>query len=487
MRTFLALLLSTLICIVAPAQKSRQQNNQRAKQRTTQKTTKRTTQRKQNTTTTKTKKAKQPSEREILQNNQRVKQQMQDVMVLGNAIDDKKRLIDTIQTDIDSLTQDLTRLNNEMDSLKKELVTRQNRYVHSVRFMHRNRRQNKQMTFFFSAKNINQMYRRVRFMNQYATYQKAQGEAVKIKQMLVEEKQRQIDSTKTEKSNKLEQGRIEQENLEKQQEEHKRMVTQLQKEQYRVQQLIQKEQEQEAELNKRIEKLIAEEIAREKARIEAEKKRKAEELARKERERKERERRLAEARAMEEKAKAEAKAAKTAREKEQAQQRAKDAENVRKTAERDVETSKKEINAFASSDFDKKLTGSFVSNKGKLPMPITGPYRILRTFGSNIVEGLGNVHLSSKGLHLQGQAGAKVRSIYDGQVSKIYWTGTSYIVMVRHGQYISVYCDIASVSVKNGQKISTSQTLGSLGSSNTMQFQLRNQTALLNPLLWLRR
>ena len=120
-------------------------------------------------------------------------------------------------------------------------------------------------------------------------------------------------------------------------------------------------------------------------------------------------------------------------------------------------------------------------------MPITGAYQVVRGFGSNVVDGMKNVHLSSKGLHLKGQPGAKARCVFDGVVSKIYSTGNSYIVMVRHGKYISVYCDLASVSVAAGQKVSTNQTLGALGSSNTMQFQLRNWTELLNPRPWLRR
>ena len=341
--------------------------------------------------------------------------------------------------------------------------------------------------FVFSADNVNQMYRRSRFMKEYATYQKVQGETVKQKQAQVSAKQHEIESNRHEKRDLLQKGQREQQNLEQKQAQQKQLVEQLQKEQRTVQALIKKEQQQEAELNAKIEKLIAEEIAREQARIEAEKKRKAEELARKERERKERERKLAEAKAKEEAAKAQARAAKTDREKAEANRSVKNAEAARKTAERDVAATQKEIKEYsANSDRAKRLTGSFASNKGKLPMPITGPYKVIRGFGSNVVEGLGNVHLSSKGLYLKGQAGAMARCVFDGEVSKVYSTGSSYIVMVRHGKYISVYCDLASVSVSAGQKVSINQTLGKLGPSYVMQFQLRNWTDLLNPRPWLK-
>lgn len=482
--------MALILCIAAPAQRSKQK----------------TTQRKSNTTKVQQKK-KQPTEREKLQADQKrlkqdieqkkrkkkeldqqVKKQMQDVLVLNDEISEKQKLIDTIKTNIDSLDRNLNFLHAQMDTLKQELTNRQDRYAHSIRFMRRNRKLSNQMMFMFSANNFNQMYRRSRFMKEYATYQKAQGEAVKLKQAQVKEKYQQIEATKTQKKDMLEKGQREQENLEQQHDQQQKLVAQLQKEQRTVQELIKKEQQEEAALNAKIEKLIAEEIAREKARIEAEKKRKAEELARRERERKERERRLAEAKAKEEKAKAEALAAKTDKEKSAAKQRAKAAENERKTAERDVEETKKAITSFKNADPDQKLSGSFASNKGRLPMPITGNYQVVRTFGDNIVDGVGKgVRLSSKGLHLKGQPGAKARCVFDGVVSKIYATGNSYIVMVRHGKYISVYCDLANVSVTAGQKISTNQTIGALGPSNTMQFQLRNWTELLNPRPWLRR
>lgn len=500
MRKFVVLLLAFVVSVVAPAQKSKSSSQSRQKTTTTQ------TQKKKQPQTTTKKQTKPLSERERMQASQKqlrqdienkkkqnveldrkVKQQMQDVEELSVEIDDKKRLIDTIKTDIASLDSTLVLLNAQMDTLQRELKGFQERYANSVRYLYRNRKSYNKAMFVFSADNVNQMYRRSRFMKEYATYQKVQGETVKQKQAQVSAKQHEIESNRHEKRDLLQKGQREQQNLEQKQAQQKQLVEQLQKEQRTVQALIKKEQQQEAELNAKIEKLIAEEIAREQARIEAEKKRKAEELARKERERKERERKLAEAKAKEEAAKAQARAAKTDREKAEANRSVKNAEAARKTAERDVAATQKEIKEYsANSDRAKRLTGSFASNKGKLPMPITGPYKVIRGFGSNVVEGLGNVHLSSKGLYLKGQAGAMARCVFDGEVSKVYSTGSSYIVMVRHGKYISVYCDLASVSVSAGQKVSINQTLGKLGPSYVMQFQLRNWTDLLNPRPWLK-
>lgn len=430
----------------------------------------------------------------------KVKQQLEDALALGMEIDEQKRLIDTIRVGIDSIDQQIILLNSEKQRLEGELHDRQARYANSVRYMHRNRRTQSKMMFVLSAKNINQMYRRTRFMNEYATYQRAQGEAVKQKQVQVDQKREELAQVKASRTSMLQKEESERQKLQQQQEQKQQMADELQKQQRTVTALIAQQQKEEQELNARIDKLIAEEIAREQARLEAERKRQAEEkarLERKERERKAREQRLAEAKAREEKARREAKEAKTNEEKAAAKQRAKTAEKDRKTAEKEVEEDRKQekreakaiakAERYADADPDTRLTGSFASNKGRMPMPITGNYQMLKGFGDNIVDGARGVHITSKGIYLKGQPGAKARCIFDGEVSKIYSTGTSYIVMVRHGRYISVYSDLASVSVTTGQKVSTNQTLGPLGPTNIMQFQLRNWTELLNPRAWLRR
>ena len=152
----------------------------------------------------------------------------------------------------------------------------------------------------------------------------------------------------------------------------------------------------------------------------------------------------------------------------------------------EVKKETKQETYFVSTE-DQRISGSFESNKGRLPMPITGPYRIVSHFGQYNVEGLKGVTLDNKGINIKGQAGAQARSIFDGEVSAVFGIGGVMGVMVRHGSYISVYCNLSSVSVRKGQKVSTRQALGTIGSENILQFQLRKQVAKLNPESWLGR
>lgn len=139
------------------------------------------------------------------------------------------------------------------------------------------------------------------------------------------------------------------------------------------------------------------------------------------------------------------------------------------------------------SSVDRKLSSNFESNKGRLPIPITGSYRIVSHYGQYDVEGLKNVRLDNKGINILGSPGAQARAIFNGEVSAVFAFGGTSVVMVRHGSYISVYCNLRSVSVSRGQKVSTRQALGTLGSDNILQFQLRRETAKLNPEVWLGR
>lgn len=569
-RLFVLFLLAFLVAAV-PAQTTKKTSAQRktatTKSSQTKKTStqKKTSQKKSNTTqkqqvTVKglkqeqqqVRKQIQEQERKLRANEQNVKKRLENLLVINNEIADKRKSIDNIRMDITRLESNIQMLEAQMKVLDHELDERKQRYIKSMRYMHGHRNIQSKLMFVFSAKNFSQMYRRLRFMREYAAYQQTQGEAVKSMQGQVQEAFNELTDSKYRKDTLLTRGEKERRQLEDKQVEQQKVVSSLQKQQKTIQGIIDQQKKRDAELNARIDKLIAEEIARAKARAEAEAKRKAaeearrkaaeeearrkaaeaaaakkraEELARKkaaaEAAARENARRIAEAKAKEEKAKAEARAAaakKNAEAKAAAERAAREAEQARQAAERkakaDAEARKKELAEakkreaaekrkleaeakkraseskaeYTVSAVDRQMSGNFESNRGRLPFPVTGSYRIMNRFGTNTVTDVkGHVTLDKKGIDIKGQPGANVRCIFDGEVSAVFsYSGTT-VIIVRHGSYLSVYCDLASVSVSRGQKVSARQTLGRLGSEGVMQFQLRKGNALLNPEAWLSR
>lgn len=460
-------------------------------------------------------------EQKLQTNRKNVKQRLENLQVITTEIADKLRTIDTIRRDLNVIDGNIATLDIQLGSLEKKLNERKQNYLKALRYMHRNRSLQNQLMFIFSAQNFTQMYRRLRFSREYAHYQRAQGEAVMLLKEQIEEVQGEMASTKQQKHTLLDRGEQERKNLEGKQAEQQQVVNSLQKEQKTIQNIISEQRKKDAELNAQIEKLIAEEVARAKARAEAEAKaearrkaaeaaakKRAEELARKkaaaEAAARENARRIAEAKAREERAKQQALAAerKSAEEKRAAERAAREAEAARKAAERKAaeeakaherevaEVKKKEREereSFTVSTVDRRLSGNFESNRGRLPMPITGGYRIVSGFGQHNVEGLKGVQFNNKGINIKGQAGAQARSIFDGEVCAVFSIGGAMGVMVRHGHYISVYTNLSSVSVRRGQQVSTRQALGTVGSEGILQFQLRNGTTPQNPTRWLSR
>ena len=490
-------------------------------------------------------------EQALRRNQADVKKRLEDLMILNGEIDQSQKKIEGIQKDIHHIDGNIGILQAQLKTLQQQLQDRKNKYIRSMRYMSRHHTVQDKLMFIFSAKNLTQMYRRLSFIRQYSSYQKVQGEAVKAKQKQVNEKHVQLQNVKGHKNTLLYKGKQEKTALEGKQTQQQEMVHGLQKQQKTIQAVIADQRQNDAAINAQIDRLIAQEVAKARARAAAEAKKKAaaaaaakkraEELARKkaaaEAAARENARRIAEAKAREAaaeaarrkaaeearlaaeaarkaqeeaaaqaeakaKAKAQAKAraaAEQAARQAAAEQAARKAEAERRAAElkakadeerqaREIAAAKKEAQEAATlSSVDRMLSGGFEANRGRLPMPISGGYRIVSHFGQYNVQGLKGVTLDNKGINIQGKPGCVARSIYDGEVSAVFGYGGMWNVLVRHGAYISVYCNLKSVSVHKGQKVSTRQALGAVGSDNILQFQLRKETAKLNPEAWLGR
>ena len=470
-------------------------------------------------------------EQALKANKEDVAKRLKELLVINGEIDENQQHIEGIQKDIHHIESNIGILKSQLNTLSEQLKDRQAKYIRSMRYMARHRTMQDKLMFVFSAKNFYQMYRRLRFVREYAQYQRAQGEAVKAKQVQIDAKHQQLQQVKGQKNNLLYQGQQVKSKLEANKGQQQNIVAGLQQQQKTIQAVIADQHKKDAALNAEIDRLIEIEIAKARARAAAEAKRKAE-LAAAEKKRREAEiarrkaaaeaaarenaRRIEEARQREAAAKEAARkaaaieqsarqarreqAARAAAEaKTVAEQRAKEAEVARQAAERkekaDAERARQEIskaevqqeNIQKFSSVDRMMNSGFEANRGRLPMPITGNYKVVSHFGQYNVAGLKGVTLDNKGINILGHDGCQARAVYDGEVSAVLSYGGSMVVMLRHGAYISVYANLKSVNVSRGQKVSTRQALGTVGTDNILQFQLRKERTKLNPEAWLGR
>lgn len=394
-----------------------------------------------------------------------VKSQLADLALITGQIDERQKYLNTIESDVQTIQQEVDRLQVELSHLETELADKKAKYERSVKYMYRNKSIQEKLMFIFSAENLTQMYRRMRYVREYADFQRLQGIQVQRKQQQVTAKQRTLVASRKAKEELLAQGEVEKQKLQEQEQQRKTLVASLQKKQRSLQSELNKQRKSANKLNAQIDRLIE---------IEIEKARKREE-----------ERKAAEARRLaEEKRLAEARAAE-ARRKEAARTETSGSKEVAPTP------ATPKMDAYKVDSDDRTLVSSFEKNRGALPVPITGPYVIVGHYGQYDVPGLRNVRLDNKGIDIKGQAGANARAIFDGEVSAIFQYNGLTNVLVRHGNYISVYCNLQSVQVQKGSKIHTRDIIGKIHTNaegNTiLHFQLRKETAKLNPEVWIRR
>lgn len=377
--------------------------------------------------------------------------QLGGLAALTGQIEERKRYILAINNDVESIERELNSLERQLARLQRDLKDKKRKYESSVQYLYKNRSIEEKLMFILSAKSLSQTYRRMRYVREYATYQRLQGEELLKKQEQVNRKKQELRQVKSAKEELLKEREAEKAKLEEQEKEKKTLVASLQKKQRGLQNEINKKRREANQLNARIDRLIAEEI--EKAR-----KRAAEEARR------------------------EAAARKKAEEK-----------NAGKPATAATKKPAAPLETYTMSKADRELSGSFVNNRGKLPMPITGAYIITSHYGQYAVEGLRNVKLDNKGIDIQGKPGAQARAIFNGKVAAVFKLNGLFNILIRHGNYISVYCNLSSASVKQGDDVTTKQTIGQIfsdGSDNgrtVLHFQLRKEKEKLNPELWLNR
>ena len=411
------------------------------------------------------------SEAQLTQTRKDVKTQLSNLAVINAQIDQHRRNIGTIQLRIDTVTGNIGKLENDITLLTAQLKDRKQKYSRSMLYLYQNRKTSNKMLFLLSATDFTQMARRYRYIKEYSNYQRVQGELVKRKQNELEATRVRLNAEREQHAALLRKEQDENRQLTAKQTEQQTTVNNLQKQQRNLQTVIANDRKEMASLNSKIDYYVKLAIEQERKRRE-EAERKAREAA---------ERKAREAAAAAERKKQQNAAATTISGKNA---------TAAKPAAPAKEKAAEPAPRFQPNDKDYKLTSDFASNKGRFPMPITGSYLISTHYGSYTMSGM-NVRLDSKGINLTGQPGAQARCIFDGEVAAIFSAGGYKNVMVRHGSYISIYCNLRSVSVSQGQRVSARQTLGAVAADvngkPNLHFQLRKETATLNPEQWLAR
>lgn len=332
------------------------------------------------------------------------------------------------------LESQMSKLHDEVDKVDDQLQTKREKFARALRVARAYRHNTSPTLFILSAKTLTQMSRRARNTNYFATILRTMGEELVSKQAQLLTAQNSLLTAKSEMNNVMRDVMTQRHELGIQQVEQQRQIASLDSKEKGLQDQLAKQRNQLSQLNKKIDQVVAAEVEAARKRAEANKKK------------------------------------------------------------QDAAQKKRQTNATTGKSVtseEKVLNGSFEQNKGRLPVPITGSYTIGERFGTYNVPGMKNVQLDNKGINYIGKPGARARAVFDGEVTAVFQFYGTKGVLVRHGSYISVYCNLSSVIVSRGQKVHTRDLIGTIAKNDegkcVLHFQLRKETTKLNPEQWISR
>ena len=380
--------------------------------------------------------------------------------LLSKQILSRKQVISLLNQEIGEIDKQIAASRRNISQLERELENKRQNYGKSVQSMYKRRSSQDKLLFILSADNFAQSFRRMRYLREYADWQKKQASEIIGKQKEIAGKQKELEKTCGEKNGLLGARVDESGKLQTVESCQKVEVQQLNRKQKQLQADLKKKKKQADALNRQIEKQIAEEIAR----AEAEAKAARERAARAERNRLAREKAAASGKKVPETK----------------------PEPVRE--ERVADTK----GGYAMTKAEKRLSDDFASNKGRLPYPVSGRHTIVAAFGEQQHQELKYVRTNNSGIDIQTAPGTDARAVFNGEVTRVFVVpGYNNSVIVRHGNYLTVYSNLSQVYVKAGDKVSTRQAIGKIftdtedGNATILHFQLWKEKTKLNPAPWL--
>lgn len=386
--------------------------------------------------------------------------------LLTSKIDEQKSLIKLLENEVTLIDKEIEKLSGEVKRGEESVSKSRSEYAAALTRARRYGTLQDKLLFVVSADDFNSMLRRYRYTREYMNAHRKLADELKEGIAVLQAKRSEIEKVRADKMTSIEERKGEQQTLRTLEEQQRTLVAELKRENNKVKKELNRQRTELDKLNAAIDKAIAQEI---------EARRKAEERA----------------------AQKKQMAAKAEKEKSKGKSGSKKKAKARKEEVKEPEQKQQarveqqpEEHTISSADI-KKLTGSFSENRGRLPVPITGPYSVVNSYGlQRAITGKGNVQIDLGGVTFTGQRGAKARSVFQGNVMGVYGDNEYVFVLISHGSYITVYTRLKNVRVKKGDKVKAGDIIADIAtdiSGNTsLLFQIRNGKTKLNPYQWLK-
>ena len=364
---------------------------------------------------------------------------LNEVSILDKKIKQREQLITTYNEQIAVLDEEINAGQKNIKSLNTDLANLRKEYAKMVSFAYKNRNNYNKLGFIFASKDFNQAFTRLRYIRQFNDARKVKMEQIASTERQISGEVEASQQAREEQATLLKDEKTQKEALQKEKKELNGQVNKLKKKEGSLQQDIKNKQQQAKKLQKAIDDIIAEEI------------RKANALAEKKR-------------------------------KEEAKKNASKGKTTTTPASKEK--------GMALTPAEKTLSTNFVNNKGKLPWPVERGV-ISSSYGKHASVVSDKVTVTNNGIDIATTENAQARAVFDGEVASVTkLTGANTVVIIRHGEYFTVYSNLENVTVKRGDKVKTKQNIGTVHTNKTenkteLHFELLKEQSRQNPANWL--
>ena len=365
---------------------------------------------------------------------------LNEVNLLDKKIKQREKLIKAYNEQIAVLDEEIQTGQSTIKALNSDLSKLQKEYAKMVTFANKNRSHYDRLGFIFASKDFNQAFSRLRYIREFSDARKVKMEQISSTQRQISNAVEASQQAREEQNTLLKDEKTQQAAMKSEKDDLNKQVANLKKKEGNIQQDIKNKQQQAQKLQKAIDDIIAEEIR--KANEEAERKRREEEK-----------------------------------------------KNANKGKTTTTTPAPKE-KGMALTPAEKTLSTNFVSNKGKLPWPVERGV-ISSSYGKHASVVSNKVTVTNNGIDIATTEGAKARAVFDGEVTSVTkLTGANTVVIIRHGEYFTVYSNLENVTVKRGDKVKTKQNIGMVHTNKNegkteLHFELLKEQARQNPANWL--
>ena len=354
-------------------------------------------------------------------------------------------LINNSQKQIRTLSNDIYVNTLAANKLRRELAVLKDDYAKTIVKSYKSRSEQNRIMFILSSNNFLQAYKRMQYIKQYAKYRKSQGDEIRAKFEELERISAHMEAQKNKQLIVQNEQQSQRKELEVEKNKQTELMNLVKKDSKKYSSQIKTKQQETKKIDQQIKAII-------KKIIEEENRKRREEEARRKRE-----------------------------------EEARNAKSGTKTTSKPTVTTTSSAGKFDMTPEEKALATSFSNNRGRLPWPVEKGYISVR-YGT-VKHPEHDIEYESHGIEITTEKGASVRSVFEGEVSQVQVIGNSRTVFIRHGEYLTVYNNLSSVSVSVGQKVSTKQKIGTVSSNHEgvaiLKFMLSKNETINNPQSWL--